>query len=327
MAGPRLSVLLPTYDAVEFVERAVGSVLDQTYEDFELIVIDDGSTDGTVEAIRQFEDDRIRLIQREDESGITSALNAGIDAADGEYLARQDADDWSAPERFERQVGFLDANPEVALLGTGAWLVDEDGQRTGRRRVLERPDFEDLLVHNEFVHGSVMMRREALEAVDGYDEWFPTTEDYDLWLRLAKRFPTRNIDEPLYAFRQHESSVYASGLERLKLYHVIAARRATRGLDEDIKRRVERDGPDVFYEAMTMSERRWFHRELTKELLRYGEVERARSHAKKVCGLSGVHPIPYALWALTYTTPTFSKLVAKAFRKVINTRIAFRHRC
>lgn len=326
MSTPTISVVVPTYEAAPYVERAVSSILAQTFQDFELVVVDDGSCDDTVDLVESIDDDRIRVIVRENETGITSALNRGIEESNGRYIARHDADDWSAPRRFEIQVRTLESNPELALVGTGAYLVDERGDVFARRRVLERPSLSDLRSHNEFVHGTVLMRRDALEAVDGYDEWFETAEDYDLWLRLADRYTVGNVDRPLYYFRQHDSSVYGRDLERLKLYHHLAVRRTASGIDRGLRSLIDREGIGAFYDRMSPSERRAFHTELAKEFLRYGDLPMGRTHSRQLVACSSIDPMGYVLLLLSYTHPTIATGVARAYRRVLNVRLALRNR-
>ena len=274
----------------------------------------------------QVTDERVSLVQRENETGVTSARNEGIHRASGEYIAAHDADDWSDPERFEKQVAYLDANPEVALVGTGADLVDEGDNIQSQRRVLESPSLSDLTEHNEFVHGSVMMRREALEEIGGYDEWFVVAEDYDLWLRLADEYEVRNIDEPLYYFRQHDDSLYGSNLEELKLYHLLAVRKVQSGLDAKLKREIDEHGIETLYERLTTDERRWFHAELAKENLRYGNLHEGRRHAKRLLDIDRTVPLAYALLPLSYTTPCVTKFAARTYRRLINAKIGLENR-
>ena len=325
MSEPTISVVMPTYNEAEYVERAVASIRAQTFSDFEIVVVDDGSTDGTVELVQAFEDDRIRVVRREGETGITSALNRGVGESSGRYVARHDADDWSHPKRFERQVEVLEARPELALLGTGAYLVDATGDTIGRRRVLERPGLRDLLEHNEFVHGSVVMNREALQSVGGYDEWFETTEDYDLWIRLAEEYPVGNVDEPLYYFRQHDESIYGSDLERLKLYHVVAARRATDEGFPALRRRIETDGIEVVAEDLTGDERAWLEAELAREFLRYGDLEASRKRSRRAIAARPTGAMLYPMYALSYTTPGVARSAARAYRRVLNASIRIRN--
>lgn len=323
--NPSVSLILPTYNANDYILKALRSITNQTYEDYELIIVDDGSTDGTIECVNEYPNNQIRLIVRENESGITSALNQGVHESNGRYIARHDADDWSDPSRLEKQVKYLNEHSDVALVGTGANLVDENGQTQSRRRVPTSPSLSELIDHNEFVHGSVMMRKEALESVGGYDEWFPTTEDYDLWLRLADEYEVRNIDEPLYYFRQHDESLYGSNLEELKLYHLLAVRKVKSGLDAEIKREIDEHGVETFYDRLTTDERHWFHAELAKENLRYGNLNEGRRHARRLLSIDRTHPLAYALLALSFTTPRVTKFAARTYRRIRNWSLARRN--
>lgn len=314
---PTVSVILPTYNAAPYVQEAVESVLTQTFNDFELLVIDDGSTDGTVDTVRGFNDERIELIHR-DGSGITGALNHGITEASGTYIARQDGDDRSAPERFEMQVEFLERNPDVGLVGTATDIIDESGRVVDRRHVLEHPSVDDLLEHNHYVHGSVMMRRNAVEAVGGYDETFEYTEDYDLWLRIADEYAVRNIDEFLYALRLRSDSIYGSELFEVKLWELFAKKRFTEDIDDELRARIDSRG-DVtpLYESLSHSEQTNLHREVGKELLRYHESESAREHLSEA--FSRDRSISTAgLYALSYCPPAIENVVERAYRRMLN---------
>jgi len=165
---------------VPWVREAVTSVLAQTAGDLELIVIDDGSTDATPEVLADLRDPRLRL-ERRPSAGLTRALVRALELARAPLVARLDADDLALPDRFARQRRFLDARPEVGLLGTGA------------REAICR----SLIRANPFVHSSVVMRRAALDLVGGYDPSFPVAQDYDLWMRLARVTRLANLPEPL----------------------------------------------------------------------------------------------------------------------------------
>jgi glycosyltransferase involved in cell wall biosynthesis len=188
---PAVSVLMPVYNAEQYLEAAVRSILDQTYRDFELIIIDDGSTDGSLAILQRLaaEDTRIRLVSRPN-TGYTIALNQAIALARGQLLARMDADDISMPNRFHLQVDYLNAHPECVALGGRLIMIDPTG--------LKIMDFCKLTNHvqidgahinggpSELGHPSVMMRRDAVVAAGGYDPAFEPAEDFDLWLRLAE---------------------------------------------------------------------------------------------------------------------------------------------
>ena len=196
--APRVSVVLAVRDGMPWIGDAVRSVLEQTLGDLELIVIDDGSTDDTPQTLASVVDSRLRVARRA-QLGLTRALNEGIALARAPLIARLDADDVAAPERLARQVAFLDAHPEIGLLGTGAREVDAAGREISRL-IPPATDAEirrALIRRNVFVHSSVMMRRPALAEVGGYDATFPVAQDYDLWLRLAHVTRLANLPEPL----------------------------------------------------------------------------------------------------------------------------------
>ena len=322
MTNPRVSVILPVYNESNHISKAIDSIINQSYEDIEIIVIDDSSEDGTQEILSGISDERLKVCVRSDKSGVTSARNDGLGMVDGEFIAIHDADDWSDEKRFEKQISYLDKNSEVALVGTGAYLVDREGNIQSRRRVDQSPSLSDLFEHNEFVHGSVMIRRNILEEIGGYDEWFTVAEDYDLWLRLADEYEVRNIDEPLYYFRQHDDSLYGSNLEELKLYHLLAVRKVQSGLDAELKREIDEHGIEWFADRLTTDERRWFHAELAKENLRYGNLGEGRRHAKQLRAVDPTNPLAYVLYALSYTTPRVTKFAARTYRRVRNWSLA-----
>ncbi len=181
---PRVSVVMPVRDGERFLREALDSTLAQTLDDLELIVVDDGSTDATPAILAEAaqRDSRVR-VQRQEPGGLTVALNAGCALARAPLIARMDADDVMLPDRLERQVAYLDAHPDVALLGGGIVLVDETGREIDREP--GRPQL-DFLVRNELTHATVMMRADAFRALGGYR--LDQSEDYDLWLRFDERY-------------------------------------------------------------------------------------------------------------------------------------------
>jgi glycosyltransferase involved in cell wall biosynthesis len=210
ISAPKVSVLLPALNGAEYIHDSISSLLKQTYKHFELIVIDGGSTDGTIEIVRSFHDERIKLVIKEG-LGLPASLNLGIELATGKYLARQDADDLSHPNRFQKQVEFLESNPDYGLLGTHAeiWLIDEPTERS-----LSHPAFNNqlqflTLFDAYFVHGSIMARTGLLRKLGGYttDPARQPPEDYELWSRVIRETKVANISECLYVYREIPSSL------------------------------------------------------------------------------------------------------------------------
>ncbi len=206
---PRVSVVMSMFNGKAFLQAAIESILGQTFGDFEFIIIDDGSTDGSAEMVRGYTDPRIRLVRQENR-GIPAALNRGLELASGEYVARQDADDISHPERFARQVRFLDAHPEIAVLGTASLLIDPQGRPFSSFRTFTRHErlvAELLRGVCPLMHGSVMSRREALLAVGGYKPIFSHAQDVELWLRMSGQYRLANLRDILYQQRKHDNSI------------------------------------------------------------------------------------------------------------------------
>lgn len=211
MSAPALSVLLPVHDGERYLRAAIESVLAQSFADFELIVLDDGSSDASREIALAARDERVRVVTSGERRGLVETLNQGLALARGELVARQDADDVSHPERFERQLRFLREHPTVALVGSEAAVIDEDGH--GLRRLLLPREHLSLrwfhLFDNGFVHSSVVFRTAVVrDELGGYA--LPHCEDFDLWSRLMSRTDAANLPEVLVRRRVHRGSVLRS---------------------------------------------------------------------------------------------------------------------
>ena len=237
--APRVSVLLAVYNGDRHLEASLRSVLDQSFADFELIVVDDGSTDGTAEILAAIQraDSRV-VVVRQPNRGLTASLIRAASMARAGYLARQDADDISPPERFRRQVEFLDAHPSIAAVGAWADIINESGAVIGALRPPAGPRAIEhglLTLGTALIHGSMMMRKDAIAAVGGYREAFPVCQDYDLWLRLSARFEIDNLPEVLNQWRMVPGNVYAtrrsSQLKYAGLALAFARERARYGQD------------------------------------------------------------------------------------------------
>lgn len=218
----KISVLMPVYNGEKYLKQTIESVLGQSYSDFEFIIVDDGSTDSSVQIVRGFGDSRIRLIQA-NHGGIVGALNRGMEEAAGEYLARIDADDVCLPHRLETQLKYMESNDDVVVCGTWASTIDENGNVTG---ALEYPPVEDqeirnyMILHNPFIHPSVMFRRKAVVEAGAYKN-FKHTEDYELWTRALCRGKGHNIPERLIQYRIHSSQVTRTSNLKMKLVGII----------------------------------------------------------------------------------------------------------
>ncbi len=236
---PAISVCMPVYNAERYVAEAVESILHQTLGDFEFLIVDDGSTDGSRRILEGYaaRDPRIRLTSRPN-TGYLVALNEMLAGARGEFIARMDADDVALPERFERQVSYLRAHPEVLALGSRILLVDPDGAPL--TEMCEEQDHEGidrahLEGHVVICHPTVMARAEAMRRVGGYRPEYYTAEDLDLWLRLAEIGRLANLPEALVKYRQHFQSIGNAQRARQEAAAVraVADARRRRGLSQD----------------------------------------------------------------------------------------------
>lgn len=209
--APAISVVMPAFNADRYLEEAVDSILAQTFTDFELVVVDDGSTDRTREILEGYarRDARLVVVSAVGK-GFVDALTTGVATARAAWIARMDGDDRSTPDRLQRQWDFLQATPEVGLLGSTVQVIDSLGQRLHMIRYpLADPVIRLTLRHAPaFAHGAVIMRRDDLAAVGGYSAGAHPADDYDLWCRLvAHGVRAANIDQPLYEYRLNEQGI------------------------------------------------------------------------------------------------------------------------
>lgn len=206
---PKVSVIIPAYNSMKYLPETLESALNQSFQDFEVIVVNDGSSDETAEWVSQLTDPRIKLISQENQ-GLSGARNTGIENASGEYLAFLDADDCWESTKLEKQVLTLEDNPEVGLVYTWVALVNESGTPTGRifKNYAENDVLENLIEHNIVECGSVaMVRRQCFENCGVFDRDLRSfVEDWDMWLRIASRYPFKVIKQPLVYYRQHSNS-------------------------------------------------------------------------------------------------------------------------
>lgn len=220
MSFPRVSVVIPAYNREPYVGQAIASVLAQTFGDFELVVIDDGSTDGTRDVVHSFGDQRIRLLCLESNGGIARARNAGVDAARGNYLAFLDSDDVARPTRLAEQVNFLDCHSDHAAVG--AWIdwMDARGRPTGRvkRRPPRPEDVSALRLFRQGIENTASMARTAVLRQYRHDERFTVSEDFDLWARIAADRPIANLPQVLVLRRAHVQQTSKGREEETRWY-------------------------------------------------------------------------------------------------------------
>lgn len=204
---PLISVILPVYNTEKYIAEAVHSILDQTLTDFELLVINDASTDKTLEILEGFTDPRLKIINNPTNSKVVRSLNKGLDLVQGEFIARMDADDICYPDRFEKQVAYLKANPTIDICGSWVKMFGKDNY------ILTFPENHDdikaeMLFKNIIVHPSIMFRAESLKR-NGYryNEEYPNAEDYGLWVETIDKLRYAIVPQILLKYRVHGENV------------------------------------------------------------------------------------------------------------------------
>lgn len=216
--SPRVSIIMPAYNASAFVRAAVDSILAQTFRDFELIILNDGSTDDTQAIVEGYADARIRLINKSN-SGVASTLNLGLKEAKGEFIWRHDADDISLPTKLERQIEFMDEHPEFVLCATQVAFMTERGKIAWDKRQpktkwlgddgFREVHFEDFSPYSPVTHGTTLFRRSILKDVPFYREAFITSEDIDMWLRMLEHGKLAVLNQCLSLHRLSSASATA----------------------------------------------------------------------------------------------------------------------
>lgn len=231
----KVSVVMSVYNDSCYLKESVESILNQSFTDFEFILIDDGSTDDSWDILTHYSrsDRRIKVVKNEQNIGLTKSLNKGLELAQGEYIARQDSDDISLPERLRLQTEFLDSHIDVGAIGTGAKIIDEKGQILGFRHV--DTDHERLkvflLINNNFLHSSLMARQQLVKQIGGYNENLRYAQDYALWWDISEIARLGNLPEPLILLRTSTNNITSKKrLEQLSCAYKISFKAVTDSL-------------------------------------------------------------------------------------------------
>lgn len=234
---PKVSVILPVYNAVKYFKDSMDSIGKQTFQDFEVIIVDDASYDGTEKMIDIYDRlfPNVKVVRHPDNLGLGDSLNDGLVAAAGEYIAIQHADDISLPRRLEKEVEYLDTHPDIALVGAWTRYIDASGNPKKRdgwwlREVKKVPDdpkaiANKLLEMNCLIHSSVMFRKSITGSVGFYDPQMVPTEDYDYWLRISEYHDIGMIREVLTSYRHHHEQL-SKQKQKVKEYAAEVLRRA-----------------------------------------------------------------------------------------------------
>lgn len=231
MNTPLVSVLMATRNRASFLEESIESVLAQDYEHWELLIVDDDSTDKTPALLQDYarKDTRIRIVRNESNIGLTTSLNKALMIARGAYIARLDDKDLADPRRLRLQIEFLESHPAVALVGSWVLKVEEGGTSYVRKLPTESEEIKRALIFfNPFVHSAVMMRKSALDKVGGYDERWTYAQDYELYFRLAHVYDLANLPLPLVKSRHAPRSITRTKNREQALFALKARQKALR---------------------------------------------------------------------------------------------------
>ncbi len=225
---PKISVIMSVYNGVRHVKEAINSVLQQTFTDFEFLIIDDASRDDTASLLEEYKnrDGRIKIITNQHNIGLTKSLNKGIKESRGAYIARLDADDICLPERFAKQVSFMENHPVCGMTSVWAEIIDDSGNY---KRTIKYPTennkLKKALIHyNPFFHSGLLVRKSVFDTVGLYDEDWKFAQDYELYFRISKKFDIANIPEVLLKYRESARSVTGSK-NRKQISFVLRAKR------------------------------------------------------------------------------------------------------
>ena len=235
MTSVPITVLMPVYNGEKYLKEAIDSVLGQTFADFELLIVNDGSTDNTVKLIEEYSDKRIRLINRAN-GGVSAALNTGLKEAKGKYIARFDADDVCYPYRLERQYAFMEANPGYIVIGSDADYMSEEGDPLFKYiNIGHTPEEieERINTYCPFVHSSVFYLKDPVIISGGYEVNAHSFEDYFLWMRLIKKGKLLNFTDPLIKVRFNSSSVTVDEKDREPIFLEIKKKALATGVITD----------------------------------------------------------------------------------------------
>lgn len=210
MTAPKVSIVMPVYNAEHFLREAIESILKQTFVDFECIIVDDASTDSSVSIVESYDDPRIYLMRNKENHGSAYSMNRGMEAARGIYIARMDADDVSLPTRLQEQVGFLDAHPRVGVVGSNVEVIGDDHTYVWSYYTSPDDIKASLLFQCSMAFPTVMMRKSMLDRHGiRFDETSRRAEDYDLWERCSNYFDLANIGKVLLKYRIHPGQTSA----------------------------------------------------------------------------------------------------------------------
>ena len=310
----KISVIMPAYNAALFIEEAIASVLAQTFTDFELIIVNDGSTDGTAAIIQSFRDPRIVLIQQPNR-GVAAALNTGLQHAKADYIARFDADDVCYPTRLQKQYAFMQQHPEYSIVGSAVDYMEQEGDYVFTYYPPATSDCEIQLAKYHtcpFIHSSVLYHKETILQQGGYNTDAHSFEDHLLWMHALQESKGYNIQQPLIRVRLNPQSVTIDEKWRTKAFHRIKQRALQKGnltasearqLGHILSKQNNQQVKEGAYHALLAKKYLWNNY----------QPEKARKHLRKVWQLNKWDGNSYLFFLLSFLP---EHLLRKTYKKI-----------
>ncbi|MEW6008112.1 MAG: glycosyltransferase [Candidatus Omnitrophota bacterium] len=321
---PKVSVIISAYNAQKYLKEALDSILNQTFSEFELIIINDGSTDKTGVMLREVTDKRVTVFNNLSNIGLTKSLNNGLKLARGEYIARMDLDDISLPQRLQLQVEFLENHPSFGLVGTAVVQIDEMGKEIAKINLFTESEQikKELMLGNQFYHGSIMFRRTCLEKVGLYREEFKYAQDYDLYLRIAEYFDLANLPDFLYKWRLIDNSISIEKKSQQDKYAALArecAKRRRKGRDDlvilhslSIK---DKNGSKIREKRLALA---YHYYHLGRSFCGQNRMREARLMLNKALRLSPLYPEVVVFYLATYLPISWLRKIRSLWLKIFN---------
>ncbi len=225
MSSTKLSVILPVFNGMPYVQKAIASLLNQSFQDFLIYIIDNGSTDGTADYIKQINNEKIRYLRLE-ERNLVNALNKGLEVSTSPFIARMDADDVVHPRRFENQIKFLNSHKEISLIGTRGYYLSKNGKRKIEINCpLNHNDIIKSMLNSRYaiIHASIMLRKQVFEKYGGYHDEFSDCEDFEYFLRIGDKIKFANLPDHLYSIRIRDGSIMMKDAKKsTEQYHSVS---------------------------------------------------------------------------------------------------------
>ena len=308
---PKISVIMSVYNGERYVSEAIESILNQTFADFEFIIVNDGSTDGSLEIIQTYNDTRIRLLNNETNLGIPRSSNKALEQARAQYIARMDADDVSVPNRFELQLKYFEEHPQTALVGTDIYTIDDAGKVLWEIRFPSNLSRSLLLQGNKICHGSIMFKKEIIDRLGMYNELFAYSVDYELYLRIAQYYNVSNLNTPLYKWRAHSGNISFVQRREQILYAILARKLAQNELGGEVLGLIKGKGISELCPHLTKEENIFLHKASAYGYVMTNNLRSARTEWVEAIRLN---PLDVRIYAAILLSLLGKRAIAKVYQ-------------